>query len=360
MSATAVLDVYAGAGAMRVLRERGLRVEDVTAMAGASGGPKWIVLYGLDRMLMREFFGAPSRDVVDLIGSSSGAWRMTCHAQASPLEALDRFAEAYIHQCYPPKPPLSLVSKTCGGIVSHMLGPTGAREILDNPRMRLHVLTAACRGWVASDVKPLLMTGLLGATLANMGSRRTLGWSMTRTVFYPPPLGDGPFARLHDLPTRMTTLTEENMAGALLATGSIPMLANAVDIADAPWGRHRDGALTDYHLDLDYGDDDGIVLYPHFFRRVLPGWLDKFAPWRRPSTRNFDRVVMLVPSADFVRRLPRAKLPDRDDFYQLSDADRIRAWETVRDESAALGDDLRGLIATGRIADRARPLPWVR
>lgn len=348
------LDILAGPSALRALRARGLQADDVDMVAGASGGPKWISLYGIDRVLL-GLFATRSRPL-HLIGSSSGAWRMACWAQADPLAALDRLAEAYIGQRYPKKPPPALVSDTCARLLSHVLGERGIDDILSHPWARLHVLTACCHGLLASDRKALLLAGLGVAGLTNFVSRQTLGWWMTRVVFHAGTLRESPFAALHDLPTRHVPFSSDNLHAALLASGSIPLILSSVGIPDAPWGRHRDGAMTDYHLDLDYNQGAGLVLYPHFFPRIIPGWLDKMSPWRRGTPRNFDRVVMLAPSAHFVSRLPRRKIPDRDDFYQCTDAQRMRVWEAVKDATTEMGEELAELIASGRIAERARPL----
>ncbi|NDD30014.1 MAG: patatin-like phospholipase family protein [Proteobacteria bacterium] len=348
------LDILAGPHALRVLRARGLRAEDVDMVAAASGGPKWIVLHGLDRALLTGLLATSQRSI-PVVGSSSGAWRMACWAQRDPLAALDRMAEAYIGQRYPARPSLALVSRTCAGIVSHLLGEHGAGDILAAQRFRLHVLTAACHGLTASDARLPLLTGLVMASVCNAAHRRALGWFMERVIFGVPH-AENAFAHLRDLPTRHVAMGAGHVAPALLATGSIPLLAEAVDIADAPAGRYRDGALTDYHPAFDFGQGEGVVLYPHFFSHLIPGWLDRFAPGRRPSPRNLDRVVLIAPSKGFVASLPGGKIPDRNDFYTLSDDARIARWEAVRDASAALGEELNALIASGRIVERVRPL----
>jgi hypothetical protein len=53
--------------------------------------------------------------------------------------------------------------------------------------------------------------------------------------------------------------------------------------------------------------------------------------------------------------LPGAKIPDRRDFYRLPEDERMRRWQAVVDASAALGDELRELVVTGRIAERVQP-----
>jgi hypothetical protein len=54
------------------------------------------------------------------------------------------------------------------------------------------------------------------------------------------------------------------------------------NISDAP-GVLLGCGITDYHMHLDYlasRSGDGVVLYPHFQKAVIPGWLDKGLKWR--------------------------------------------------------------------------------
>lgn len=75
-------------------------------------------------------------------------------------------------------------------------------------------------------------------------------------------------------------MTPGNLKPALQASGSIPYLMNGVQqIPGAPKGVYRDGGPVDYHLDVPFGlDGSGIVLYPHFSQRIIPGWFDKHLP----------------------------------------------------------------------------------
>jgi hypothetical protein len=120
-------------------------------------------------------------------------------------------------------------------------------------------------------------------------------------------------------------------------------------------GIHRDGGTIDYHLDLDFGPGGGLVLYPHFYPHIVPGWFDKGLRWRRARAGNFRRALILAPGAEFVARLPNAKIPDRDDFYRMPNEERIAAWRRVVQMSEELADDLRELLATGRLADAVQP-----
>jgi len=348
------LTLRAGPEALRLIRERGLRAQDVDIVPGASGGPKWLVLAGLDRMLFGEFFRERSRPL-HLIGSSIGSWRLACLALDSPVAALERFAEAYLAQRFPPRPPPSLVSRTSQGILDAILGEDGEAQVLAHPWARLHVMTNRCRGLTAVEQRHVQTLGLALGALGNLVSRRTLGLHLERVIFHS--AGEGsPFSGLADLPSVHVPLTRGNLRPALLASGAIPLVISGVRIPEARDGVYRDGGLLDYHLDIDYGAGEGWVLYPHFYPHVVPGWFDKALRWRRAGPANFRRVLLVSPSPEFVARLPFGKIPDREDFVRLTDAERIRAWRQVVAESERLGEEFREGLATGRLVERIQPL----
>jgi hypothetical protein len=291
-----------------------------------------------------------------LIGSSIGSWRMACLAQRDPVAALARGHHAYVHeQRYSPKPSAREVTAVLGRVLDLLLGPTGADEILAHPWARLHVVTAEGRGLAASERRLLLAASLGAAAAGNLISRRTLALQMRRVIFHSAG-DDTPFAHLADFPTAHLPLTRENLRPALLASGSIPLLLEGVTI---PGGRPDrvswDGGVVDSHLDLDFGAGRGLVLYPHFYAHVVPGWFDKSLRWRRAGAANFRRALLVAPSDAFVASLPGGKIPDRRDFYTLSEAERIRRWQTTIERSEALGDELRALVRSGRVADVTRP-----
>lgn len=351
---TSSLALLAGPDAMRLLRERGLRADDVDLIPGASGGPKWLVLAGLDRVLFGDFLRGRSRPL-HLLGSSIGSWRLACLALKDPLAALDRFAEAYIEQRYPPRPTPAQVSATSQAILDEVLGPDAEEHILQHPWARLHVLTNRFRGLTASEHKAVLLLGLTLGAVGNLVSRRTLGLHLERVIFHS--AGDtSPFLGLSDLPSVHLPLTRENLRPALLASGSIPLVLNGVRIPETGSGIYRDGGVSDYHLDLEFGPGEGLILYPHFYPYVVPGWFDKALRWRRAQPLNFRRALLIAPSADFIARLPFGRIPDRKDFTRLTDSERIRAWRQVVAEGQRMGDEWHELLATGRWEERVRPL----
>jgi hypothetical protein len=166
---------------------------------------------------------------------------------------------------------------------------------------------------------------------------------------------------LDDYPSRVVSLTAQNLAPATLASCSIPFWLEAVhDIPGAPAGAYWDGGITDYHLHMDYrGIGDGLVLYPHFQPTVVPGWLDKALKHRHRASAFLDRVVLLVPNAQWVKAvMPNGKLPDRSDFAKYGDAgelDRHRDWRRAIKEGQRLADEFAALVEQSSID--AKPLP---
>lgn len=347
------LTLRAGPTALALLRERGLRAEDVEILAGASGGAKWLALAGLDQWLFPWLAGAPRERPLHGIGSSIGSWRMACLAQRDPLAALARGHEAYIeHQRYSAKPDVREVTAVLSRALDHLLGPTGAAEVTSHPTIRVHVITAEARGLLASPHRPVLAAALSMAAAANAVSRRSLGWHVRRSIFHN--AGDAsPFLHLRDLPTVHHALTAANARDVLLASGSIPLLLEGVRIPGTP-GVHWDGGVTDYHLDLDFGARDGLVLFPHFFEHLVPGWFDKGLPWRRGRAYH-DRTLLIAPSPAFVATLPGGKIPDRRDFYTMTERERLTRWRRAAELSHRLGDTLHELIVTHRLADVVKP-----
>lgn len=351
------LTLRAGPDAIAIIRERGLRAEDVDVLPGASGGAKWLSIGGLDRFLFGEFLQASRERPLHLIGSSIGSWRMACLAQRDPVAALARGHQAYIYeQRYPAKPSAAEVTRVLGGALDALLGATGPDEIVTHPWARVHIITARGRWLTASRRRVALMAGLALAAAGNAVSRRTLGWQLERVIFHSCS-DETPFAGLADLPTRHVALTRDNVRDALLASGSIPLLLEGVQVAGVPRGGvFWDGGVLDYHLDIDFGRGDGLVLYPHFYSHIVPGWFDKALPWRRAPGVNFRRTLLIAPSDEFVAALPGGKIPDRRDFYGMPERERMRRWQATLDASEQLGDELRELLATGRLAERV--LPW--
>ena len=354
------LEIYAGPRARAHLREFGLRPQDVRVIPAAAGGPKGLVLNPLDRYIFGRWL-PHSDQVVHLLGASIGAWRMACACLDDPEAALTQLAEDYVTQRYPHQPgrlpEAAVVTKIFSAKIDQRLG-TRAAEALTNPRYRLHVFTSRGRHLLHRPGKLRTTLGYVSAYVANAASRRALGGWLERVVFSDP--RDALPFPLADFRSRSVSLEAQNLAPAILASCTIPFALQAVqDVPGAPPGTYWDGGITDYHLHLNYSSmSEGLVLYPHFQPRIVPGWLDKAWHKRHRASRHLDNLVVLSPHPGFVERLPNAKLPDRQDFRDLRDDDlgRERIWRVALAESTRLAEDFARVVERGGPID-AQPLP---
>ena len=370
------LVIRAGPGAARHVREHGLRPADVGIVPGAAGGPKGLGLACLDEWLFADWLprGFANREQpIDLIGASIGAWRFAAicrgHVGAafSPDEtrrALRIFANAYCEQYYPKKVDAAYITAYARDLIDKLF-VGHERDVLTHPHYRLHVLAVRGKGILAREQRGRTHAGYALAALANAAGRRHLRHFLDRTWFSAAAEPDAmpfapPFAPHFDaFHTEYARLTPDNLADALIASGSIPLVLNGVrDIAGARRGTYWDGGIVDYHLHLPYAQRGGIVLYPHFTDRIVPGWLDKMLPWRKARGPWLDNVLLVSPSRAYLERLPLKKLPDRKDFTRfVNDYEgRLRYWRFAMAESARLAEELADLIDTGRLAERLLPL----
>jgi hypothetical protein len=293
---------------------------------------------------------------VHLIGSSIGSWRFACYAQNNPIAAIERFERAYLEQTYSEKPDIHEITAKSREILALVLGVTGVDEILANPLFRTHVMAVRSRHITASENRGVLAAGLVAAATLNAISRKTLGLFFERALFFDK-RDVPPFFDLVGFPIQRIELSAENLQDAVVATGSIPLVLSGVrDIQGAKRGMYRDGGVIDYHLDLPHSSRESLTLFPHFYDRIVPGWFDKKLKWRKPHPGNVDRTILISPSAEFVAKLPNAKIPDRSDFLNYTPGERVKAWKSCVAACAELADEFNEVMATDRLAARLQPL----
>jgi hypothetical protein len=274
-----------------------------------------------------------------------------------------QMADDYIHQQYehaPGRPPKAAhVSAVFGAKLAERFGPHAA-QVLAHPRYRLHVFTSRGRhllrrhGRALSSISTPL--GYAGSFAANALSRRAMGGWWERVIFSDP--REAIPIHLHDYRTHTAELSAQNLPLSILASCSIPYWLDPVhNIPGGPEGAYWDGGITDYHLHLDYGHAEGIVLYPHFQQTVIPGWLDKFFKHRHRATAALSNVIVLSPNPEWIATLPNGKLPDRADFKFFGDdvAGRVAAWSRALRESERLRDEFAAWVG-GRANIEVKPL----
>ncbi|MBN1531764.1 MAG: patatin-like phospholipase family protein [Spirochaetes bacterium] len=351
------IEFFAGPRALEAVREKGLAPEMVHVIAGAAGGPKWLALHGLDRAIFFRWLGGLGHPV-HLVGSSIGVWRFAALSQKNPESAYETFREEYIRQRYERKPTPEEVTRESLRILDSYLPDARGAGILESPAFRLTILTVRSRGICAREGLPLAL-GLASAATANLVSRRGMSLFFRRAAFRDR-RAESPLPAVREFRRDEVMLDYGNLREAVLASGSIPLVMSRVtEIAGAPAGSYRDGGLLDYHLDLPYRvPDGGIVLYPHYADRIIPGWFDKKIVWRGPRRDHMRDVLLVCPSRRFIEALPMKKIPDRDDFFRFfrRDDERIAYWKEVVVASTRLGDEFTEAVASGRIREMVRLL----
>lgn len=356
------LSFHAGPRALAHIRRHGLRAQDVAIVPAAAGGPKGLIFQALDQWLFGSWLAQAPRERV-LIGSSIGAWRMAAACHADPVAAFARLGDLYCGQRYSTaKPTPQDIDSVCQQLLSDFVGGH-EHEVVGHPYHRLHLLTVRGLGALADPAhRRAEVAGFMTASLLNLASRERLAHMLERVVLgggTPPWLAQ----RFDNFTTHFSALTAANLGAALLASGTLPLIMKAVrEIPGAPAGTYWDGGIIDYNLALPYSRmaEGEIVLYPHFNQHIVPGWLDKALPWRRTgrgSNRGWlDNVIIAAPTPAFLRTLPRAKLPDRQDFkhYGLNHDARIVHWKKAIAEGGRLRDEFAAFAAH---PDLSRILP---
>jgi hypothetical protein len=384
------LIIQAGKRALAHVREKGLSPGDISIVPGAAGGPKGLGLAKLDEWLFADWLPqsfATRTEPIDLIGSSIGAWRFAsvCCGHRNGVvtaeatrAALNEFAENYVSQRYTKNPTAAEVTKAVHKSVKDMFA-TRITDILTHPYYRLNVLTVRGKGILARERRGRTQVGYALAAAANATGRKHLRHFLDRVWLHAEtpalagvsghkwpesPASTGVITargrqKFDPFHTEYAALSEANFSNALVASGAIPMIINAVSHIDGlsggmSEGAYWDGGIIDYHLHLPYAAREGLVLYPHFTHKIVPGWLDKMLPWRKAHGAWLDNVILVSPSREYLDKLPLKKLPDRSDFKRFANNydERDVYWRFAIGESARLRDELAGLIAGGKLFER--------
>ncbi len=343
------LHIYAGPKALAHIRAEGVLPQHIGVIPGAAGGPKGLILGPLDRFIFGHWL-PQSTQPVDLVGASIGAWRMATACLSESVQGLQRLEHDYIHQHYEvpagqSRPSAQQISDEFGKSLQAFYGGR-IDDVLNHPRYRLHVVTSRGKHILHREHPLLTPLGYAGAYLCNAVQRRFMGAWLERVVFSSK--GDLPFDA-SDFATQHMHLNPRNFMAAIQASCSIPFVLKAVhDIPDAPTGAYWDGGITDYHLHLNYKADAAspLVLYPHFQKSVVPGWLDKALKWRHKATSFLDNTIVLAPNPEWVKTLPNAKLPDRSDFvtYGHDLNMRVKVWKAATSASEQLADEFSAWV----------------
>lgn len=350
------IEIYAGKNAAEMISDSGLKEEMISAIAGASGGPKFLVLAGLDQAIFSNWF-RKRKTPLFFLGSSIGAWRGAAFACKDPENIHKKLMESYMSQKYTSKPSPAEVTSESIRILDEYLTDKDIEYMLSESPVHLGIISARCTGLSAMENKAALAASFIPAVLLNLMSRELMLKLFGRTLFFDA-RETPPYSALFKKNLRVP-LTDANLKEALLSSGSIPfVMEGRSGIPGAPAGTYRDGGLTDYHLNLNFGVKDGIILYPHFGSRIIPGWLDKSLKWRKHNPDFLSNVLLVAPSAKFIQNLPYGKIPDRTDFKTFfgRDRERLAYWNEVIKRSRITGEEFMEAAGGNGIKKCIRPL----
>lgn len=339
-----VLNIRVGALAKQHLLQHGLNAGDIDIIPGAAGGPKGLGLQGLDRAVFDEFLPRSPRRRT-LIGSSIGSWRFASILAWGATQGTARLAELYSQMQFHKKMQITDISAISANMLDALL-ENQANHIVQHPDYQLVILAVKARHLFQHDHKVPLMLSLAGIMASNAISRKHNQWFMQRVIVQPSHENPFQLPQNPDFPTLYQPLNSENLKAWLMASGSIPAVMSAVtQIEHATQGSYRDGGLVDYHLDLPY-PSQGIVLYPHFTHKIIPGWFDKTLFWRKSNPKFQARTLLISPSPAYLQKLPLKRLPDRKDFVTFAEQPqkRMQIWQQCIDESQRLGDAFLELV----------------
>lgn len=351
-------ELLAGPAAFRHIAREGLQANDIKAVFGASGAAKWLTIYGLDRAIFEHWL--PQADhPIELFGTSIGAWKLAAAGQTRAGWALNELAEGYIAQSYQEGISKAIVQRELMKILDRFLMQSQVNDLLSQHRFHYHCGVARCHGALAKDSAWPLARGMSAAFLRNLRGRSGLNGQFERVVFADP--RSGASVRAFDgIASEMQPLSPRNLRDAVVASGSIPyVMAAKSGIAEAPEGVYRDGGLVDYHpVPSNFWAGQGLILYPHFYRWLLPGWYDKYLLSRRALAAQLDNVIMVVPTQAYIAELPAGRIPDRKDFQRFkgNDAERQRRWLIAKEKSETLGAGFLSIAESGDWNRVLRPI----
>lgn len=330
--------MLAGQKAYQEIQQHGLRPERVKQIVGASGGSKWLVLSRLDQYLTQHFLPKAEQEVA-LIGSSVGSWRMAIYATSDPAVAFQELEALNMSYRYSERVTTAEIQEFVDIVMRDVFNPRRRQEIVDSERWKLHVVATRNRRYLNAKNKVAQLVPLSFAAIGNIFSTSVVP-SLYPRVLISHNAEDSALGK----PAEMIALSQANIVEALSASSAIPiaMLPSKIQGGKDRW--YWDGGITDYHFSGPFKQQDGLVLYPHFSSKVIPGWFDKSLSWRKTKPDNFSNVVMLAPSDEFIAGLPNGKIPDRKDYSNFSNEDREANWAEVLCQTDRLVDELKAAL----------------
>ncbi len=332
------LRIKAGKNARKRILEKGIQAADVKVFSAAAAGPKWLIMFELDKFLISHFFKNTTHKI-HFAGGSIGSWRAMTYCLHDALQAIERLHHAYVHQAYSDAPFGKEVSDGIQKIVTNALGENGFQDLLQPNQRHLHISVSRATFKTDGKISTFQKLKFVPAYLVNIFSRNAMSKYFERVIFTN---ANQPIYKPDGYQSHHRNISEENLLKALCASGSIPFYMSPMMMEGY---EHWDGGAADYHMALNYAIEDGLVFFPHYRSFVNPGWFDKFWPGRTASPEVLKNTLMLYPTKEFIQLLPEKKLTSTDDFFNHDDETRIKIWKEVSDLGKLLVEDFQKLLA---------------
>lgn len=339
------------------MRQGPLAPAAVRALFLPAIGPKWLVLAGFDRALIEAGWLTQRRDRLLLFGASIGAWRALALAARDPLRAHTALLEAYCDQRFTKSDSPAAISGAYRKLIDDTFTQADLVHAVQHPQLDLAIATARARGPFATERRGWQALALLGAGLLNTAHRRASELCLERAVFATAGAAASDYPLLRAAGGPRGVLTEQNAREIALASGTVPLYMQLIrNPPDAAPGAYLDGGFSDYHLNRSADAGQGVSLMFSHQARIVPGWFDKFVPWRALDGQALSRLLLVHPSPEFVRSLPGGAIPTRQDFERFvhEPEARIARWRDIAARSHELAAEFLADASSGQLAARAR------
>jgi hypothetical protein len=336
-----------------MIQDGGFNLDRVTTFVGPGAGPRWLVASGFDLSLLRTGVLGRNNPVL-LAGTSAGALRFAAWIQPEPEKSYADLIDAYISMSFTRRDRAKSILRSISEVINSFMEDDAIPFALASKRYRLAITAARAKGMMATEIKPLQGFALALAFIFNAVHPIGLTLFFQRVVFHNCPIPPK-FCLRNGFRGKAIPLNRANIKYALLASSAIPVVASGVrNIYGAPNGTYRDGGITDYHLNQNYGakKEDVVLLFQHQ-ERIIPGWLDKKLIYRQVPAENLDNLLMIYPTGEFIKTLPGGDIPQRKDFKTFVDKPslRIKNWKDAVSRSAHLGEQFLELVESNKLRD---------
>lgn len=334
-----------GTQARDALLQSGGTPDSFRLMLAASGGPKWLGLVGIDRCLRQFLSQRTTAHALPLLGASSGSWRLAAMCCDQTGETYEQLIDEYIEQRFEGSPSPCEVSEVCRRYLGRLFTTERIQQALTNQTFQLNFTTAF--GPTEHPHHLSTLVRVLASLVLNMLGRKHLARAYKRATFsvLPHPVGSPLEGGWDEFPTLAVDLSEQNFLRGLMASGSIPLVLEGESaVPHSPPGHHLDGGLIDYHFEIER---EGPILYPHFDDNPIPGWMDKFPPYRRISQAAREHLCLILPSQATLNRYPTGTYPCRQDFHTFPNDARVKLWRRTTEQSQCLEKELTLCLESG-------------